>query len=245
MGTAIVVTSGKGGTGKTTSVAALASCLATMGNRVLCIDCDVGLKNLDLSLGLSDVALTDFSDVLAGRASLDDATEHPQIPGLFFLSAPSMMRPEDIDPAAMEAFIQKTKENFDYCLVDSPAGMGAGFRLAVCGADLAIVVTTGDASSLRDGQRIVAELYHLGVAKVRVLVNKVKPRLLKKTCATIDDMIDAVGARLIGIVSEDDTVSVAANLETPLMLTEQSKAAEQFRRIAQRIAGKQLPIGKV
>jgi len=245
MGTAIVITSGKGGTGKTTTAAALSSFLAARGSRVLCVDCDVGLKNLDLSLGLTDTLVPDFTDVLDGRLSPDAAAAHPQILNLFFLSAPSGLRPEEIDPEAMAAFVRQAKDAFDYCVIDSPAGMGAGFRLALTCADRAIVVTTGDASSLRDGQRVVAELHRLEIPDVRVLVNRVRPRLLRRTCATVDDIIDAVGARLIGIVSEDETVSVAANLETPLFCVSDSRAAAQFRRIAARVDGEELPLGKI
>ncbi|MGE4484899.1 MAG: septum site-determining protein MinD [Oscillospiraceae bacterium] len=246
MGTAIVITSGKGGTGKTTSVGAIASCLAVLGHRTLCIDCDVGLKNLDLVLGLTDVSSTNFCDVIDGSVSLDDAVcAHPQIENLFFLSAPITRKPEDISAEAMKSLVLQAKDVYDYCLIDSPAGLGAGFRLAVSGADMAIVVATGDAASLRDGQRVVAELIDTGIRSIRLLVNRVRPRLYRRVSATVDDVIDSVGAQLLGMIAEDDAVIVSANMETPLILYENKNAAAQYLRIARRLSGEKVPLGKI
>lgn len=246
MGSVIVITSGKGGTGKTTSAGAIGSCLASLGHKTLCLDADVGLKNLDLTLGLTDIALMDFTDVLFGRASLQEAvTKHPNIENLYFLTAPVGMAPEEIDAVKMQELIQQIKEEYDYCLIDSPAGIGAGFRLAAQPADTAIVVATGDASSLRDGQKVVTELKKLKIPEIRLLVNRVRPALFRRTCATIDDVIDAVGARLIGFVEEDEAVTIAANGEKPLMLYTQKGAIQQFSRIARRITGENVPLRRL
>lgn len=170
-GQAIVVTSGKGGTGKTTTVGAVSSCLAALGHRTLCLDCDVGLKNLDLTLGLADMTLSDFTDCLEGRKTLEEAViSHPKIKNLDFLSAPTSVRPESIDMGKMRALIGEIKEKYEYCLIDSPAGLGAGFELSACGADMAVIVATGDGSSVRDGQRVAAELQRAGVKNTRLLV---------------------------------------------------------------------------
>ena len=135
MSTAIVVTSGKGGTGKTSVTGGLASCLAALGHRVLCIDMDIGLRNLDLALGMSDRALMDFTDVVEGRCPLARAVvEHPVVKNLFLLTAPLTPRP--IGESSMRALIREAKGSFDFILMDSPAGLGSGFRLAVCGAGL-------------------------------------------------------------------------------------------------------------
>lgn len=137
----------------------MASCLAALGHRVLCIDMDIGLRNLDLTLGLSDRALMDFTDVLSGRCTLERAAvPHPEIQGLFLLTAPVNLPGTPLDEAAMKALLRQAREQYDYILMDSPAGLGEGFRLACCGADRAVVVSTTDASALRDAQRTVAVL---------------------------------------------------------------------------------------
>ena len=159
MSTAIVITSGKGGTGKTSLTAGLGSCLAALGKKVLCIDMDIGLRNLDLSLGLSDRALMDFTDVLCGRCPLEKAAvPHPVIQGLNLITAPVTLPSESLSEHAMRDLIRQAKCQYDYILMDSPAGLGEGFRLACCGADRAIVVSTTDASALRDAQRTVTLL---------------------------------------------------------------------------------------
>ena len=246
MGRSILITSGKGGTGKTTSTAAIASCLAALGHRTVCIDCDLGLKNLDLALGLTDLAVRDFSDVLSGRAALSDAvTAHPAIDNLFFLSAPSYTTPEEIDVDKMKRLVEMLKAEYEFCLIDCPAGIGAGFRLAAAGADMAIVVTSGEAAGLRDGQRTVAELMELGFEDIRLLVNRVRVGIFKRVRATVDDVIDAVGARLIGVVPEDEDVIVAGSLEKPLVLYSRGRAARGFLNTAKRLTGQNIPIGKL
>ncbi len=246
IGSVIVIASGKGGTGKTTVTGAVASALAILGNKTLCVDCDIGLKNLDLALGLSDSAMMDFFDVLDGSTPLEEAvTAHPDIENLYFLSAPSLRSPEDADRAAMLSMTEKMRESFDYCLIDAPAGIGAGFRLAAEGADRAIVVATGDAASLRDGQRTVMEFKKLGIEDVRLLINRLSPRMLRRARATVDDIIDTVGAQLIGLVSEDESVPLSVNLGKPLMLFGARYAFDQFINIAKRITGEKIPLGRV
>ncbi|MBR7082282.1 MAG: AAA family ATPase [Oscillospiraceae bacterium] len=243
MGTVTAVVSGKGGTGKTTTVAVVASCLASRGHRTLCIDCDVGLKNLDINLGLSGLTNIDFNDVMSGEAALDDAVlEHPEIENLFFLSSPTTAEPEDIDPDGMKALLDEVREKFEYCFIDAPAGIGSGFRLAASFADAAIVVASGDALSMRDCQRAVSELGKLGIKNVRLVVNRVKPQFFAAMDATLDEMIDTVGARLLGVVEDDDTVSLALNSEIPLILCDSTKAMREFNRISLRIEGFDAPV---
>jgi septum site-determining protein MinD len=131
MGKAYVITSGKGGTGKTTTAAALSGCLALMGYKTLCLDADMGLKNLDLCLGLSDMAIMDFCDVLDGRAALSEAVvAHPLVSNLFFLTAPVSVAPESVDPDAMRCLTDQIKREYDFLIIDSPAGIGSGFKLS-------------------------------------------------------------------------------------------------------------------
>ena len=246
MGTAIAITSGKGGTGKTTTAAAVASCLAALGKKTLCLDADAGLKNLDIALCMPDAAYMDFYDVIQGKAALDRAAaSHPSIKNLYFLTAPVSVPPEDINIDDMKKLISDIKEKFDYCVIDSPAGIGAGFRLAAAGADMAIVVANCDLSSLRDGQRTVIELHALGIKNVRLLVNRVRPRVLRLLRSTIDDVIDAVGAQLIGLISEDDGVSLSAGAKVPLIMYDTKKAGMQYLRVTRRLLGDRIPIGRV
>lgn len=246
MGTVIVVVSGKGGTGKTTTVGAVASCLASRGHRTLCIDCDVGLKNLDLNLGLTGISLVDFTDVFDGKIELSEAvTAHPEIENLYFLSAPTNISPEDIDTDKMAALANQAREEYEYTFIDAPAGIGPGFRLAVMGADMAVVVATGDAPGLRDAQRTVAELRSRGIENVRLVINRLKPRFYKELRNTIDDVIDMVGARLIGVVSEEEDVMLAGSKETPLVLCDSNPAMRQLNRISFRIEGFDVPLGKI
>ncbi|MCI9264722.1 MAG: septum site-determining protein MinD [Oscillospiraceae bacterium] len=241
MATVIAVTSGKGGTGKTSLVGAVGSCLAALGHPVLCIDMDVGLRNLDLTLGLSDRALMDFTDVVEGRCSLEKAVvEHPEIQGLFLLTAPFSL-PLNVPEEAMRELLRQARERYDYIFLDAPAGLGQGFQLAVCGCDRAIVVSTTDASALRDAQRTVTVLSQR-VDQIHLVVNRVQPKLLKKLHTTIDDAMDAAGLPLLGIVPEDSLVMLSANQGKPLILCSNKGAAVGYRNIAFRIEGRKVPV---
>ncbi len=245
MGTSILITSGKGGTGKTACTAAIGSFLARMGHRTLCVDCDAALRNLDLTLGMAEGVLWDYADVLEGSISASDAiAEHPKLSGLYLLSAPVDKLPA-ADSGAFKALIDGYKESFDYILLDSPAGIGTGFRLAASAADMAIIVATGDLTCLRDGQRAAAELRALGVTKLRLIVNRVSPREYRRLRRSLDDVIDSVGAQLIGVVSEDGSVSEAGNLQVPLISYGAKRAWGQFRNIAGRLAGEKIKLTKI
>ncbi len=243
MGTVITITSGKGGTGKTSITGGVAASLALMGRTVLCIDMDIGLRNLDISLGLNDRALMDFSDVALGRCPLARAAvEHPNLKGLWLLTSP-MSLPASLTTEKIRALLDTARTMYDYVLIDSPAGLGAGFRLAVCGADRALVVATNDASSLRDAQRAVAELEHL--RQVHLVMNRIQTKLLRKLRTTIDDAMDAAGLPLIGVVPEDPQVILCANLGLPLTTRGPKGAALACRNIARRLEGARVPIMRI
>ena len=244
MGTVIAVTSGKGGTGKTTVTGGVASCLAQLGRKVLCIDMDIGLRNLDISLGLSDRALMDFADVALGNCSLERAAvAHLELPGLFLLTSP-MRLPREITPGKIRALLRAARPNYDYILIDSPAGLGPGFQLAICGADRALVVATNDASSLRDAQRTVEELS--GISQVHLVMNRIQPKLLRQLRTTIDDAMDSAGLPLMGVIPEDRRVILAGNLGRPLILEEGRRGAGQACfNIARRIEGYRVPIMRI
>lgn len=243
MGTVIAITSGKGGTGKTSITGGIASSLALMGRTVLCIDMDIGLRNLDICLGLSDRALMDFSDVALGRCSLARAVAaHPDLKGLFLLSAPMTM-PASLTSDKVRALLKEARTAYDYILIDSPAGLGSGFHLATQGVDRAIVIATNDASSLRDAQRTVAELDHLRT--VHLVMNRIQTKLLRKLRTTIDDAMNAAGLPLIGVVPEDPQVILCANLGQPLITRGRRGAALACWNIAQRLEGHRVPIMRI
>lgn len=242
MGTVIAITSGKGGTGKTSITGGVACSLALMGRRVLCVDMDIGLRNLDISLGLNDRALMDFSDVALGRCPLARAAvEHPDLKGLSLLTAP-MTLPASLTAEKVTSLLNSAAE-YDYILIDSPAGLGAGFRLAICGADRAVVVATNDASSLRDAQRTVSELDHM--RQVHLVMNRIQTKLLRRLRATIDDAMDAAGLPLIGVVPEDPYVILCANLGQPLTDRGKRGAALACWNIARRLEGQRVPIMRI
>lgn len=242
MGQIIAVASGKGGTGKTTSTAALASCLASAGRNVLCVDADAGMKNLDLCLGMSDRAVMDFTDAIHGRCGLEDAVAaHPDVPRLFLLPAPLAPLSEE-ELAGFVRLVRFAGGVFDYVFIDAPAGLGPCFLAAGEAADRALIVSAAEPSSCRDSARAVAELRALGLRNVRLIVNRVRRSILMGTRQTLDDAVDAIGARLIGYVPEDRHVLLASGAQKPLILSKNSSALEAFQRIAGRIDGESIPI---
>lgn len=243
MSTSVMITSGKGGTGKTSLTAAVASCLAALGHRVLCIDLDIGLRNLDIALGLSDRALMDFSDVMARRCSLLSAVvEHPDIRGLYLLTAPMSL--SDPDPVRFREVVDDARDCFDFIFMDSPAGLGDGFRLAMSAADRAVVVSATDPAALRDAQRAVSELAR-EVREIHLVMNRVQPRLIGKLRTTIDQAMDTAGLPLLGVVPEDENVMVAAVTGVPLVLLTDKGASPAYLNIARRLCGHRVPLLRI
>jgi septum site-determining protein MinD len=192
------------------------------------------------------MALSDFSDVLEGRLSLEEAAvPHPQYPSLFFLSAPSLMSASEIENEKMKDLLLEARVKYDYTIIDSPAGIGSGFKLACEFADSAIVVTTNDASSCRDVQRVVMELMSFGITDISLVVNRIRPRLFKRMGQNVDDIIDSVGAKLIGLVPEDRSVIMTANQGLLLLSYKSGGAAGAFERIANRLLGERIPAGDI
>lgn len=237
MGEAIAVLSGKGGTGKTSITAALATALAKEGKRVLCVDCDVGLRNLDIPLGLSDTAALSFVDICEGGYSLDQLTAHPQFETLYFLTAPMNRSAEEIDADAFGGMVLSAREKFDYIFLDAPAGVDAGFRLAAAKADRVLLVTGSDPAAVRDAGRTGQVLELMGKENVRLIVNRINPKLVANMALTVDDVMDNAGLPLIGIVPEDPNVTLAAAFGKPLLTYTKKGAAAACRRIATRLQG--------
>ena len=246
MGQVIAVVSGKGGTGKTSFTANVGMALAQMGYPTLCLDCDVGLRNLDILMALTDRAVMDFTDVMAGRCTLTEAAvPHPMQKNLFLLTAPVRVGASDINREKFRTIFQEIREKFQYCLVDAPAGLGAGFQLAMAGADRAVVVTTTEESSLRDAQRTVMELHDLPDGHLHLVVNRCRKKLLRSLHQTIDDAIDKAGLPLLGVIPEDETMPLYAGRGTPLLLTNNDCAARAYRNIAHRMNGERVRLMKI
>jgi len=238
VGELIAVVSGKGGTGKTSVAAGVSSALAQLGKRVLCIDCDVGLRNLDISLGVSDSGALSFLDVRQGHYPLARAAKHPLYPTMRFLTAPMNCPVEGIDADSFADFLRSVRREFDYIFLDAPAGVDAGFRLVSRAADRFLLVTGAGPAAVRDAARVGDILELMGKKDVRLIVNRVDKKLLGTVQVTIDDVMDNAGLPLMGIVPEDSNVTLAASFGHPLLhFSPKGPAAKAFRRIARRIQG--------
>lgn len=241
MGRIIAVISGKGGTGKTTAVGAIGACLGALGRRTVCVDCDADLQNLDIVMGTVNYLPPVIPDASSLPADITElCAAHPSLENVWLLG------PLDFSgegrSEACAPLLSAIRDAFDFCLLDAPAGMGGDVKNLLSCADEAIIVTTGDRSSLRDGQAMCSLLQESGMTDVRLLVNRVDPRAFRRERATVDDAIDAVGARLLGIVRDDRTVPEAANRETPLVLYSRKAASQGFLRIARRLNGECVPV---
>ncbi len=246
MGQVIAVVSGKGGTGKTALTALIGVALASLGKRTLLLDCDVGLRDLDLALGMSDRVLMDFSDVVAGRAALEAAAvAHPRVEGLSLLTAPVTTEASLADPDGMRALLDDIRHRFDYCIIDGGAGLGESFRLATAHADRVVVVTTTEPSCLRDAQRTVMELREVPDGRVHLVVNRLRRRLLRSLRANIDDAMDAAGLPLLGVVPEDEDLSTLLAKGKADSFGYYSPARRAARNIARRLCGERVPLMKI
>ena len=245
MGQVIAIVSGKGGTGKTSLTALIGAALAGLDKRTLLIDCDVGLRDLDLALGLSDRVLMDFSDVVAGRATLDEAVvRHPKLQNLYLLTAPVTTEAALASPDGMGALLETARESYDFVLIDGGAGLGESFRLSTEHADRIIVVSTTEPSCLRDAQRTVMEL-HSYPGRVHLIVNRLRRKLLKSLRANIDDAMDAAGLPLLGVVPEDEDLPALLGKGKVDGFGYYSGARRAARNIARRLCGEKVPLMKI
>ena len=242
MGEVIAILSGKGGTGKTSLCAGIATAMALMGEKVLCMDCDVGLRNLDISLGMTDSHALSFLEVCSGAYPLEQAATHPQITNIRFLTAPMNCKADSIDTLAFGEMIQQARKEFGYVFLDAPAGIEAGFQLCAQFADRVILVTGADPASVRDASRAAEVLELMGKTNVRLVVNRISKKMASAMALTIDDVMDRAGLPLLGLVPEDPDVVLAAAFKQPLLGYTKKGAAAACRRIAKRIQGYSVPV---
>ena len=236
-GRAIVVTSGKGGVGKTTTTANLGVALAARGARVVLIDADVGLRNLDLVLGLESRVRHHLLDVLEAKVELDDALiRDKRVETLFLLAAAQNREKDDVDTDGMRALVERLRESYDYVIIDSPAGIELGFKNAVVAADEAIVVCTPEVAAVRDVDRVVGLLGNR--VSVQLIVNRLRPALVRKgKMLSVDDVNTILRLPLLGVLGDEPEVIVATNRGEPLALDAASPTGTAYRAIAARIAG--------
>lgn len=240
----IVVTSGKGGVGKTTTTANLGTGLALMGKSVVLMDTDIGLRNLDVVLGLENRIVYDLVDVVEGTCRLKQALiKDKRYDGLYLLPAAQTRNKMAVTPEQVKALVEQLEEEFDYVIIDCPAGIEQGFMNAVSGAKSAIVVTVPEVSSVRDADRIIGLLGANGVEDVRLLINRLRPDLVKKgDMLAIDDTLEILGVDLIGVIPEDEMIFRSSNLGEPAVTDDSSFAGKAYKNVVKRILGEDVPL---
>lgn len=244
MGRTITVTSGKGGVGKTTTTANLGMALAMSGSSVCLIDADIGLRNLDIVLGLENRIVYDVVDVVEGNCRLKQALiRDKHYPNLSLIPAAQTRDKDSVTPAQMADLCRKLTQQFDFVIVDSPAGIEQGFRNAIAGADEVLVVTTPEVSAVRDADRIIGLVEAAEIPPPRLILNRMNPALAKRgEMMSMDDVTDILAIELIGLVPEDSTIVMASNRGEPAVLSTSSKAGRAYREIAQRLSGEDVPL---
>ena len=240
----IVITSGKGGVGKTTTTANIGAALADKGHKVLLIDTDIGLRNLDVVMGLENRIVYDLIDVIEGRCRVSQALiKDKRCPNLVLLPAAQIRDKNDVNTDQMKELIYSLKDSFDYILIDCPAGIEQGFKNAIAAADEAVVVTTPEVSATRDADRIIGLLEAAGIKSPRIVVNRLRIDMVKdKNMLSVEDILDILAVKLLGVVPDDETVVISTNKGEPLVYKGDSLAAKAFKNIASRIEGTEVPL---
>ena len=244
MGEVIVITSGKGGVGKTTTTANIGTGLALQGKKVVLIDTDIGLRNLDVVMGLENRIVYDLVDVVEGACRVKQALiKDKRFDGLYLLPAAQTRDKSAVTPEQMMKLCDELKAEYDYIIVDCPAGIEQGFKNAIAGANRAIVVTTPEVSAVRDADRIIGLLEANELRNPRLLINRVRVDMVKRgDMMTIDDIIDILAIDLIGVVPDDEKVIVSTNKGEPAVTDNKSLAGQAYRNITRRIMGEDIPM---
>ena len=244
MGEAIVITSGKGGVGKTTTSANLGTALAMFGKKVCLIDTDIGLRNLDVVMGLENRIVYDLVDVVEGRCKTHQALiKDKRFECLYLLPAAQTSDKTAVSPEQMKVLVDELKKDYDYILIDCPAGIEQGYKNAVAGADKAIVVTTPEISSVRDADRIIGLLEQEDIEAPKLVINRIRSHMMENgDSLDVDDITSTLAVDLIGIVQDDENVIKATNSGEPVAMNPNSKASIAYRNIARRVLGESVPL---
>jgi septum site-determining protein MinD len=239
----IVITSGKGGVGKTTSTANIAVALARKGKKVVAVDTDIGLRNLDVVMGLESRIVYNFIDVIEGNCRLSQAlVRDKRVESLYLLPTAQTRTKDAVSPAQMEELCKQLRPDYDFILLDCPAGIEGGFKNAAAGADEALVVTTPEIPAVRDADRIIGMLESMGKSPIRLIINRFRAIMVKNNdMLSQKDILDVLAVKLLGLVPEDDSVIKSANRGEPLTFGADSPAAQEFANIAARMLGESVP----
>lgn len=242
-GQVITITSGKGGVGKTTTTANLGVALARRGKRVACVDADIGLRNLDVVLGLENRIVFDVVDVAEGRVRLRQALiRDKRLPELYLLPAAQKRDKTSMTEEQMIKVCDDLKKEFDFVLIDSPAGIEGGFKYSVAPANRVIVVVTPEVSSVRDADRVIGLVESQEKPSPKLIINRLRPAMVKRgEMLDTSDVLEMLAIDLLGIVPEDETIITSTNKGQPVALVDQSAAGAAFMRIAQRVLGEDVP----
>ena len=244
MSEVIVITSGKGGVGKTTTTANIGTGLAMLGNKVVLIDTDIGLRNLDVVMGLENRIVYNLVDVVEGNCKISQALiKDKRYPSLMLLPSAQTRDKTSVTPEQMHALTDTLREDFDYVLLDCPAGIEQGFKNAIAGADRAIVVTTPEVSAIRDADRIIGLLEANEISGIDLIINRIRMDMVSRgDMLSVDDVIDILAVHLIGVVPDDENIIVATNQGEPLVGKESSMAGKAYMNISKRVTGEEVPM---
>ena len=244
MARVIVTTSGNGGVGKTTSTANIAAALARFGKKVVAVDADVGLRNLDVIMGLENRVVYNFIDVIEKTCKLNQAlVKDKRVPGLYLLPAAQTRTKDAVNPEQMVALCEELKPEFDFILLDCPAGIEGGFKNAAAGAEEALVVTTPEIPAVRDADRIIGMLESMGKSPIRLIINRLRPNMVQDgDMLAKEDILDVLSIDLIGVIPEDENVIRSANIGEPMTMSLDSPAAHAYLNIAERLLGRDVPL---
>lgn len=244
MGEVIVITSGKGGVGKTTTTANLGAALALAGKRVALVDTDIGLRNLDVVMGLENRIVYDLVDVVEQKCKLRQALiKDKRFPELYLLPAAQTRDKSAVTEEQMVELTSKLKQEFDYVLIDCPAGIEQGFKNAVVGANRAIVVTTAEISAIRDADRIIALVEVAGIKNPELIVNRLRPEMVRKgEMMDVEDIVDLLAIDLIGVVPDDEYIIMHTNKGEPVISNKKAPAGKAYIEISRRVLGENVEI---
>ena len=240
-----VITSGKGGVGKTTTTAKLGCGLAVLGKKVALVDADIGLRNLDVVMGLENRIVYDLVDVVEGNCRLKQGLiKDKRFDGLFLLPAAQTRDKDAVSPEQMQKLCDSLREEgFDFILIDCPAGIEQGFKNAIAGADKAVVVTTPEVSAVRDADRIIGLLEANGLANPTLILNRLRIDLVQRgDMMNIQDVTEILAVDILGVVPDDESIVIATNKGEPSVNTTESRAGQAYRNIVQRLLGEDVPI---
>lgn len=244
MGEVIVITSGKGGVGKTTTAANIGTGLAAQGKKVVLMDTDIGLRNLDVVMGLENRIVYDIVDIANGNCKLKQGMiKDKRFNDLYLIPAAQTKDKTAVTEEQMQAICNELKQEFDFVLIDCPAGIEQGFKNAIAGADRAIVVTNPEVSAVRDADRIIGLLEANSLNNPQLILNRVRPNMVKQgDMMGVEDILEILAIQLLGVIPDDDGIVISTNRGEPIVLDDNALAGKAYRNIVRRLLGEEVPL---